>query len=171
MQAVKQKIKTCDETIYITVTFFFCLFRYWIQSTVVLVVIVVYSSYITHTRQCRIQVYNCVLFSLSQFYVHFIDKYLFVFCCSKKFHSFGDITITGLKFFTCSRHLWPLSSEGSLTCHTGQPVIKLFQRTLDTHTFCRAFVSGALKTSICPDWGSNPDLPHATRTLYHYAVV
>ena len=36
------------------------------------------------------------------------------------FHSYGNVTITseGLKIFTYARHSWPLSSEGSLTCHT-----------------------------------------------------
>ena len=49
------------------------------------------------------------------------------FVVRKNFHSFGDITITvvGLKILTFTRHLWPLSSECSLTCHTGQPVIKV----------------------------------------------
>ena len=35
-------------------------------------------------------------------------------------HSYGDITITGewLQILTFTQHLWPLSSEGSLACHT-----------------------------------------------------
>ena len=43
------------------------------------------------------------------------------------FHSFGDVTIAGerLQILTYARHSWPLSSEGSLTCHiyydTGHP--------------------------------------------------
>ena len=36
------------------------------------------------------------------------------------FHSYGDVTITGegLQNLTHARHTWPLSSEGSLSCHT-----------------------------------------------------
>ena len=39
---------------------------------------------------------------------------------SRIFHSFGDVTITGegQQILTYVRHLWPLSSEGSLACHT-----------------------------------------------------
>ena len=39
---------------------------------------------------------------------------------SRTFHSYGDITIAGegLQIVTYARHSWPLSSEGSLTCHT-----------------------------------------------------
>ena len=48
---------------------------------------------------------------------------LFVFSFSSHsriFHSFGDVTIAGagLQILTCARHLWPLSSEGSLVFHT-----------------------------------------------------
>ena len=41
---------------------------------------------------------------------------------SRTFHSFmyGDVTIAdeGLQILTYARHSWPLSSEGSLACHT-----------------------------------------------------
>ena len=39
---------------------------------------------------------------------------------SRIFHSYGDVTIAGegLQILTCARHSWPLSSEGSLACHT-----------------------------------------------------
>ena len=39
---------------------------------------------------------------------------------SRVFHSYGDVTIAGegLQISTYARHSWPLSSEGSLTCHT-----------------------------------------------------
>ena len=39
---------------------------------------------------------------------------------SRIFHSFGNVTIAGegLQIVTYARQLWPLSSEGSLTCHT-----------------------------------------------------
>ena len=50
-----------------------------------------------------------------------------VFVPLENFHSFVEVTITGkeLHILTDTRHLLPLSSEGSLTCHiycdTGQP--------------------------------------------------
>ena len=63
-------------------------------------------------------------------------KQLFVFVClgfsshsRDIFHSYGDVTITGegLQILTYALHLWTLSSEGSLTCHTycdpGHPFI------------------------------------------------
>ena len=36
------------------------------------------------------------------------------------FQSYGDVTIAseGPQILTYARHSWPLSSEGSLTCHT-----------------------------------------------------
>ena len=39
---------------------------------------------------------------------------------SRDFHSHRDVTVTGegLQILTCARHLWPLSSEGSLACNT-----------------------------------------------------
>ena len=51
---------------------------------------------------------------------------------SKIFHSYGKVTITGegLQILTYARHLWPLSSEGSLACHTycdtGHPCLMAF---------------------------------------------
>ena len=47
---------------------------------------------------------------------------LCLFVCLEFFvpHTYGDVTITaeGLQISTYARHLWPLSSEGSLACHT-----------------------------------------------------
>ena len=52
---------------------------------------------------------------------------VFVFCLfvwgfsshSRIFHSYGDVTIAGEGLnMTYARHSWPLSSEGSLACHT-----------------------------------------------------
>ena len=39
---------------------------------------------------------------------------------SRIFHSFGEVTVTadGLQILAYTRHSWPLSSEGSLACHT-----------------------------------------------------
>ena len=48
---------------------------------------------------------------------------------SRIFHLYGDVTIAGegLQILTYARHSWPLSSEGSLACHTycdtGHPFI------------------------------------------------
>ena len=49
----------------------------------------------------------------------------FLFVCgftsySRIFHSYGGVTITGegLHILTYTRHSWPLSSVGSLACHT-----------------------------------------------------
>ena len=44
----------------------------------------------------------------------------FCFVCLEFFHSYGDVTINGegLQILTFARHSWPLSSEGSLACHT-----------------------------------------------------
>ena len=50
-------------------------------------------------------------------------------------------------------------------------------RTRDTHTCCRAFGNeddlheAVLMTEVCADRGSNPDLPHARRTLYLFATA
>ena len=68
------------------------------------------------------------------------------------FHSYGDVTITdqGIQMFTYARHSWPLSSEGSLSyhtyCDTGHPFIMVISEDRDTHTYCRAFSSGAVTT-------------------------
>ena len=57
---------------------------------------------------------------------------MFSFCLSSHsriFHSYGDVTIAGegLQILTYAHHSWPLSSEGSLRCHsnrgTGLPFI------------------------------------------------
>ena len=71
---------------------------------------------------------------------------------SRTFHSFEDVTITGeeLQILTYARHSRPLSSEGSLACHTycdtGHPFIWSSPRPRDTNTYCRAFNSGAVNT-------------------------
>ena len=56
-----------------------------------------------------------------------LDIFVYVCFClgtpnknSRIFHSYGDVTITdeGLQILTYTWHSWPLSSEGSLACHT-----------------------------------------------------
>ena len=84
-------------------------------------------------------------------------KLLFCFVCgftshSRIFHSNGDVIITGegLEILTYARHSRPLSSEGSLTCHTfcdtGHPFEWSCPRTRDTNSCCRAFSNGAVTT-------------------------
>ena len=58
-------------------------------------------------------------------YVHWYPSLFSLFVCGfssnfRIFHTYGDVTITGegLQIFTYARHLWPLSREGSLACHT-----------------------------------------------------
>ena len=56
------------------------------------------------------------------------------FSHSRIFPFFGDVTIAGeeLQILTYARHLWPLSSEGSLACQTycdtGQPFIMVISQ-------------------------------------------
>ena len=67
---------------------------------------------------------------------------------SRIFHSYGNVTITGegLQILTYARHLWPLSSETSLACQTGQPFIIVIFEDRDTQTYCLAFGSRAVTT-------------------------
>ena len=57
----------------------------------------------------------------------------------------------GLQILIYTRHSWQLSKKGSTACHTfcdtGTSVYNdHLQRTPDTHTYCRAFRSGAVTT-------------------------
>ena len=70
-------------------------------------------------------------------FVQNLFVYLFVLGLlshSRIFHSFGDVIITGegLQILTFARHSWPLSSEGSLACHTycdtGHPFIMVISK-------------------------------------------
>ena len=58
-------------------------------------------------------------------YVHWYPSLFSLFVCGfsshlRIFHTYGDVTISGegMQILTYARHLWPLSSEGSLACHT-----------------------------------------------------
>ena len=84
-----------------------------------------------------------------------LSNLLFLFVCgfsshSRIFHLYGDVTITGegVQILTHTQHSWPLSSEGSLACHTYCDISLEWSspRTCDTHTCCRAFGSGAVTT-------------------------
>ena len=58
----------------------------------------------------------------------------------------GEVTIFN-EGLTHARYSWPLNSEGSLAwhtyCDTGHPFKWSSPRTRNTHTYCRAFSSGA----------------------------
>ena len=69
---------------------------------------------------------------------------------SRIFYSYGDVTFTneGLQILTYPRHSWPLSSEGSLACHTycdmGHPFIIVISENQWHSHLCRAFSSGTV---------------------------
>ena len=97
--------------------------------------------------------------------------WLIVYCLSSHsriFHSYGDVTITGerLQILTYTRRLRPLSSEGSLACHTccdtGHPFLRSSPRTRDIHTCCRAFGSGTVTTCVNDLGLSRPGFEHPT---------
>ena len=73
-------------------------------------------------------------------------------CQSNIFHSYRDVTITGevVQILTYAQHLLLLSSEGSLALQsfsdTYYPFILPSSNTLDSHTCCQAFCSGAVTT-------------------------
>ena len=88
----------------------------------------------------------------------FLCLYLCLFLClfawslsshTRIFHSYGDVTVVGegRQILTYAWHSWPLSSEGSLACHTycdaGNPFVEWSSpRTRDTHTYSWAFSNG-----------------------------
>ena len=85
-------------------------------------------------------------------FIHLIIHiYVCMFVCSSHsriFHSFGDVTIIGERMkMINARLVWPLSSKGSLACHTycdpGHSSIIIKFISEDTHFYCRAFDSGA----------------------------
>ena len=69
-------------------------------------------------------------------------------------NSYGNVTITreGLQILTYARQSWPLSSEGSLACHTycdtGHPFIMVNLRGLVTLTPTADLLSGKLALSV-----------------------
>ena len=70
----------------------------------------------TNNYECILCISQCIYASM-----HLLVFVFLVWCFSSDFsifHSYGDVTIAGegLQIMTCSRHSWPLSIEGSLTC-------------------------------------------------------
>ena len=113
---------------------------------------------------------NIIMLTCNTICLEFI---VFVWSLSRIFHSYGAVTIAGegLRILTYARHSWPLSMEGSITCHIHCD--KGLQFILVTHTCCRSFGSGAVTTCfyVCRDRGLNPDLPDARGTLYLYTTA
>ena len=85
------------------------------------------------------------------------------------FHSFGDVIISGegLQIMTYTR--------GSLTyntlCDRGQHFIMVISEEPWQSHLLPSVWQWSCHHLFCPDWGSSPDLPHARRTLYHYAIA
>ena len=88
----------------------------------------------------------------------------YTFICSRIFvqlqnFSYGEVTMNGegLQILPFARHSWPLSSEGSISCLTYCDTGRSSSRSRDTHTFCRAFISGAVHftTKVYRGWDSN----------------
>ena len=97
---------------------------------------------------------------------------------SRIFHSFRDVTIAGewLQILTYARNSWPLTSEGSLTCHTycdmGLPIS---EDPLHTHLLpsvwqwsCHYLILRLMSVATV---GSNPDIPGTRRPLYLYTTL
>ena len=68
---------------------------------------------------------------------------------SSIFHWFGDSTIAGewLHILTFSRHLWALSSEGSLACHTYCDMGQLFTMVISEDQWYSHLMSSVLQLS------------------------
>ena len=91
---------------------------------------------------------------------------------SRSFNSFGDVTINGegLQILTNDRHLWPLSSEGSLKCHTYCDTGHLFIMVISEDPWLTSSAERlavelslpVLTTWVCRGWDSNTQ-PSACR--------
>ena len=119
-----------------------------------------------------------LLSTVSSLYILFYRSFVCLFVCLgssvpfENFHSFGNITITGegLQIFTCSRQSWPLSSEGSLTCHTYCNTGQLFIMVISEDQQPSHLLPSVWQWScnyILKDLG----LSQLGRTLYFYATT
>ena len=119
---------------------------------------------ITMHAKCNVLMSICNIIMMTAWHISYI---CFLFVCLfvylglsshlRIFHSYGDVTIAGegLQISTFARHSWPLSSGGSLTCHTycdtGHPFIMVISREeispkkYSTIPFGLNFVSGPRK--------------------------
>ena len=91
---------------------------------------------------------------------------------SRIFNSYGDVTIAGegLQILTYAWHLWPLSSEGSLVCHTfsdtGHPFIMVISEDRTLTPFGRGAVTTCLYDLDLSRLGfEHPTFPLGGRTL------
>ena len=96
---------------------------------------------------------------------------------SRIFHSCGDVTIVGegLQSLTCARHSWPLSSEGSLACHTYCDTGHLFVMVISEDPWHSPIAERSavelplpvFTTKVCPGWDTRtPNLLLVRRTFY-----
>ena len=115
------------------------------------VVLSIWRSSVQHHGPISILVLNSLINAEGDISICLICLFVWGFSShSRVSHSYGDFTIAneGLQILIYARHSWPLSSEGSLACHTysdtGRPFIWSSSRARDTHTYCRAFDSGAV---------------------------
>ena len=100
------------------------------------------SSMSNWLSTCACCFWNFISVTLCCIYpVMFVKEFILLLFLFGVFRpTFGDVTIAweGLQILTYARHLLPLSSEGSLACHTfcdtGHPFIWSSPRTSDTHT-------------------------------------
>ena len=98
------------------------------------------------------------------------------------FYLYVEVTTTGegLKIMTFTRHSWPLSSEGSLSCHTYCDTALPFKMVISEDPWysylllseCLAVELSqlVLTTEVRPDCGSNLDILFARRTLFHWVL-
>ena len=123
------------------------------------------------TPECCTLIYAC-----SRLFARSISSH------SRIFQSYGAVTNTseGLQSLTCTRHSWPLNSDGSSKCHTYCDTGQFFIIVISEDPWHSRLMTGrlavelslpVLTTKVCPDRVSNPDLPHARRTLYHYVTI
>ena len=124
------------------------------------------------------QSFNCGFYSLVHLGVLsflFYNTYMYVcmFVCLfvfyfplENFHSYGDVTITGegLQILTHARHLWPLSSEGSLAWHTYWDTGHLFLMVISVLQLSCQHLFLRLRT-VAAGIGT-PNLPHARWLLW-----
>ena len=90
----------------------------------------------------------CATPSLSTFYLVSISLIVSKFLGGFSFHVIIFQPLVNVTILTYNRHSWPLSSEGSLACHTGHFFIWSFLRTHDNQTCCLTLSSGGVNTCI-----------------------
>ena len=128
----------------------------------------------------RITVINSNSFDLTLKYQYFYstrNRFVCLFVPSREFFTHMEtslLPVKGCKFWPLlgTHGLWAVRVFKRATT-TATRAQWSSPRTRDTHTCWRAFGSGAVTTFfttyVCRDQGSNPDLPHARRTLFLYA--